>query len=174
MQLGHRGTPCPCPSPGSPSFMVFDTSGVHSVNIDYCECLNDNEHDRRTQLLRQGWFPATFTRPNTVFTFDCLNTFHELSLQEKGNLYDFYHGLLWKTDNANISDSIVRLDYLASSLMYAQSSTASIQRDAQGISHLAQPHDPQARWARSRPQRNRRDSSRQLDRWMPSLSTSWV
>jgi len=94
VQLGHRGSLCPCPSPGLPGFMVFDTSGVHSVNIDYCECPYDSMPDRRTQLLRQGWFPATFTQPNTVFTFDCLDTFHELLLQGKGNLYDFYHGLL--------------------------------------------------------------------------------
>ncbi|KIJ90500.1 hypothetical protein K443DRAFT_116509 [Laccaria amethystina LaAM-08-1] len=108
VQLGHGGRPCPCPSPGPLGFMVFDTSGVHSVNINYCECPNDSLPDRRTQLLRQEWFPATFTRPNTVFTFDCLDTFHELSLQGKGNLYDFYHSLLRKTDNANISDSIYR------------------------------------------------------------------
>jgi hypothetical protein len=120
--------------------------------------------DRRTQLLRQEWFPATFTRPNTVFTFDCLDTFHELSLQGKGNLYDFYHSLLRKTDNTNISDSIVCFDSLALSLTYKTSSTVSIQRDAQGLSYLAQPHDPQACRARSRPRRNRRDSSRQLDR----------
>jgi hypothetical protein len=151
VQLGHGGSPCSCPSPGPPGFMVFDTLGVHSINIDYCECPNDSVPDRRTQLLRQGWFPATFTRPNSVFTFDCLDTFHELSLQGKGNLYDFYHSLLRKTDNTNISDSIVRFDSLALSLTYKTSYTVSIQRDAQGLSHLAQPDDPQACWARSRP-----------------------
>ena len=87
--------------------MVFDTSGIHSVNIDYCECPKDDALDRRTQLLRQCWFPATFTRPNTAFTFDCLDMFHEHTLQGKGNLYDFYHLLLRKTDNANVSDTIV-------------------------------------------------------------------
>jgi hypothetical protein len=87
--------------------MVFDTSGVHAVNLDYCDCPSDNKFDRRTQLLRQGWFPATFSRPNTVFTFDCLETFHEHTLQGKGNLYDFYHLLLRKTDNMNICDTIV-------------------------------------------------------------------
>jgi hypothetical protein len=87
--------------------MVFDTSGVHAVNVDYCDCPNDNILDRKTQLLRQCWFPATFSRPNTVFTFDCLDTFHENTLQGKGNLYDFYHLLLRKTDNVNASNTIV-------------------------------------------------------------------
>lgn len=89
--------------------MVFDISGIQAVNVDYCGCPNDKILDRRTQLLRLSWFPATFTRPNTVFTFDLLDTFHENSLQGKGNIYDFYHLLLRKTDNANVSDSIVSL-----------------------------------------------------------------
>jgi len=92
--------------------MVFNTSGVHTVNVDYCECPRDELLDRRTQLLRHGWFPATFSQPNTVFTFDCLNTFHEHTLQGKGNLYDFYHLLMRKTDNANISDTIVNINLL--------------------------------------------------------------
>ena len=63
--------------------------------------------DRRIQLLRRGWFPATLDRPRTAFTFDCLETFHELTLQGKVNLYDFYHTILRKTDNANLNKSIV-------------------------------------------------------------------
>ena len=38
--------------------MVFDMSGIHAVNFDYCECPRDEALDRRTQLLRQGWFPC--------------------------------------------------------------------------------------------------------------------
>ena len=114
IQLGHGGCVCPCPSPGPPGFMVFDTSGIHAVNIDYCDCPRDDVLDRRTQLLRQGWFLATFSRPNTVFTFDCLDTFHKHTLQGKGSLYDFYHLLLRKTDNANISDTVSGMNYVSS------------------------------------------------------------
>lgn len=87
--------------------MVFDMSGIHAINVDYCECPRDEALDRRTQLLRHKWFPVTSSRPNTVFTFDCLDTFHEHTLQGKGNLYDFYHLLVRKTDNTNVSDTIV-------------------------------------------------------------------
>ena len=52
IELRHVGSACPCPSPEPPNFMVFDTSGVHLVNIDYCECPREDVLDRRTQLLR--------------------------------------------------------------------------------------------------------------------------
>jgi len=109
IQLGHDGASCPCPCPGPQGFMVFDVSGAHYVNIDYCGCRPDDPMDRRTQHLRHRWFPATLIRPQTVFTFDFLNTFHELTLQSKGNLYDFYLMILRKTDNANITIKIVSL-----------------------------------------------------------------
>ncbi|KAF8335185.1 hypothetical protein F5887DRAFT_892104 [Amanita rubescens] len=108
VQLGHGGNPCPSPLPGPPTFTVFDTSGYHIVAVDYCACPRDVPIDKRTQLLRHGWFPATFSQPNTVFTFDCLDTFHELTLQGKGNAFDFYHLLLRKTDNANLFNTVYR------------------------------------------------------------------
>jgi len=92
--------------------MVFDVSGAHLVNINYCGCWPDDPMDRRTQHLRHRWFPATLIRPQTVFTFDFLDTFHELTLQSKGNLYDFYLTILRKTDNANITITIVSWLYL--------------------------------------------------------------
>jgi hypothetical protein len=60
-----------------------------------------------TQLLREGWFPATLSRPQTVFTFECLETFHELTLQGKTSLYDFYYTLIRRSDNAGLSPTIV-------------------------------------------------------------------
>lgn len=107
VQLGHDGGTCPCPTAGPPGFMVFDTSGVHKVNVDYCTCHPEEPLTRRVQLLRKGWFPATLSRPQTVFTFDCLDTFHESTLQGKGNLYNFYYMLLRKTDNPNLGPSVV-------------------------------------------------------------------
>jgi hypothetical protein len=66
------------------------------------------------QLLRERWFPATLARPQTVFTFDCLETFHELTLQGKTSLYDYYHTLLRRSDNANLGNPIVSLILLSS------------------------------------------------------------
>jgi len=130
--------------------MVFDTSGVHAVNIDYCDCPSNNILDRRTQLLRQGWFPATFLRPNTVFTFDCLETFHEHTLQGKGNLYDFYHLLLHKTDNTNIPDMVVSdfffFSFLSGSYSYC---LVLIQGDPPSLPNLEKPDVTQTCWPRS-------------------------
>ena len=105
-QLGHSGGRCPCPRPGPKNFTVFNVSGPHSVAIDYCQC-SDQPLNMWNQLLRERWFPATLARPQTVFTFDCLETFHELTLQGKTSLYDYYHTLLRRSDNANLGNSIV-------------------------------------------------------------------
>ena len=105
-QLGHSGEHCPCPQPGPKNFVVFDLSGAHNIPINYCHC-RDQPLSAWQQLLREGWFPATQIRPQTVFTFDCLETFHELTLQGKTSLYDFYHTLLRRSDNANLSNPIV-------------------------------------------------------------------
>jgi len=110
IQLGHDGNTCPCPLPWASLFTVFDVSCVHRVNINYCGCHPENPLDRCVQLLRKRWFPATLIWPETAFTFDCLDTFHESTLQGKGNLYDYYHMLLRKTDNANLSATIVSRD----------------------------------------------------------------
>lgn len=82
------------------------------LGIDYCGCQIMNPVEWRDQLLRKRWFPATLVRPQTAFTFDCLDTFHESSLQGKGNLYDFYHTILRITDNANLGHSFVSILFL--------------------------------------------------------------
>ena len=107
IQLGHDGGHCSMPVPASSNFLVFDVSGVHQVKVDFCGCRPTYELDKRVQLLQKHWFPATTTRPQTIFTFECLDTFHELTLQGKTTLYDFYHVLLRKTNNANVHPSIV-------------------------------------------------------------------
>ncbi|KIJ89496.1 hypothetical protein K443DRAFT_117906, partial [Laccaria amethystina LaAM-08-1] len=106
-QLGHSGASCPSPQAGPKHFLVFDTSGPHFITIDYCNCSNEPLKNW-TQLLREKWFPATHSRPQTVFTFDCLETFHELTLQGKTSLYDYYHSLLRRFDNAGLSNPINR------------------------------------------------------------------
>jgi hypothetical protein len=88
-------------------FRVFDISGIHHVSVDFCDCRTGGIVHTRTQLLRARWFPATFNRPKTAFTFDCLDTFHLLTLQGKMPLYDFYHTVLHKTDNMELQKPVV-------------------------------------------------------------------
>ena len=56
IQLGHDGNTCPCPLPWASLFTVFDVSGVHQVNINYCGCHPENPLDQHVQLLRKRWF----------------------------------------------------------------------------------------------------------------------
>jgi len=107
IQLGHGGLPCACPSRAPTNFRVFDTTGIHYVSVDYCDCrVNGNVHSV-TQLLRARWFPATCDRPMTAFTFECLDTFHLLTLQGKMPLYDFYHTIVHKQDNLELKKPTV-------------------------------------------------------------------
>lgn len=100
-QLGHGGSRCPLPSRGPSDFLIFDTTGVHHIAVDFCDCRPGIFH-RRIQLLRTRWFPATVNRPKTVFTFNVLQTFHELSLQGKTTAFDFYYSILRITDNLQL------------------------------------------------------------------------
>lgn len=102
IQLGHTGAACSCPLPGPIDFCVIDITGIHFVAIDFCDCRHEGIVHKRTQLLRAGWFPATFNRPQTVFTFDILSTYHELTLQGKITVYDFYYAIGRISDNAEL------------------------------------------------------------------------
>ncbi|KAA1474820.1 hypothetical protein DENSPDRAFT_852549 [Dentipellis sp. KUC8613] len=50
--------------------------------VSYCQCYEDVYGALPwVQLLHARWYPATPATPTTVFTFDVLEAFHELSLQ---------------------------------------------------------------------------------------------
>jgi CxC2 like cysteine cluster associated with KDZ transposases len=83
---------------------VIDISGIHSIAIDFCDCRTNGIIPRHIQILRAGWFPATFDRPQTAFTFKCLDFYHELTLQGKVNAYDFCRTLRRLTDSLELND----------------------------------------------------------------------
>ncbi|TDL16540.1 hypothetical protein BD410DRAFT_816721 [Rickenella mellea] len=102
VQLGHGGDTCTKPHASRP-ITVIDTSGIHDVNVDYCECgQSSSGSSPRVQLLRMRWFPATLIRPTTVMTFDALDAFHILTLQSKISFYDFYQALVRRTDGSGV------------------------------------------------------------------------
>ncbi|TFK79956.1 hypothetical protein K466DRAFT_504721 [Polyporus arcularius HHB13444] len=108
-QLGHDGGPCPCPGDTTRRLVVGDVSGIHEVQIRFCECLDESEEFTYTwvQVFRQGWFPATTNRPATAFTFRMLNAFQELNFQGKTSLYDYWKSLERITDNSGSGPSLV-------------------------------------------------------------------
>ena len=93
--------------PGINNFTVIDSTGIHVVAVDFCDCRTNGIISHHVQLLRAGWFPATFTHPQTVFTFHCLDFYHELTLQSKVNAYDFWQTVLRITDSLELNKTPV-------------------------------------------------------------------
>ncbi len=91
----------------SEGWIVFHNTGVFPVDVDFCDCFDPPPPPRRVQLLWTGWFPASYDRPQTVFTFDVLNAFQKLALQGKTTLYNFYHSLLNLNDNLHLGQTLV-------------------------------------------------------------------
>jgi hypothetical protein len=106
-QLNHSDGSCPVPISIHDPFVVIDMNGAHVLELKYCGCSKGSHLHRYQQLLREAWYPASYDRPRTAFTFDVLDTYHKLTLQGKLNLYDFYHGVLHKTDNCGRNKKIV-------------------------------------------------------------------
>jgi hypothetical protein len=105
--LGHDSDPCPVGSQ-SRNIIVIDLNGWHKVRVGFCTCdTNTPWNERYRQLLRMRWYPASFSRPRTVVSFNLLDTYHKLTLQGKLNLYDFYHAIMQKSDNQGQSKTMV-------------------------------------------------------------------
>ena len=88
--------------PNTRRVVVCDLSGIHDVEVQFCECL-DPEGTltlQWKQLLNTGWSPATTRLPATTFTFRLLKFFQELNFQGKTNLYDFWKTIERVTDNS--------------------------------------------------------------------------
>ncbi|KAF8129441.1 hypothetical protein K438DRAFT_2136914 [Mycena galopus ATCC 62051] len=96
LQLGHPpGVICPFREAAAHDFVLYDTTGVHELSVDFCGCLDSEGAltERRIQLLHACWWPATITAPNTCATFGVLRLFHKLNCLGKLSTYDFLRGL---------------------------------------------------------------------------------
>ncbi|KAF9792302.1 hypothetical protein BJ322DRAFT_1016123 [Thelephora terrestris] len=111
--LGHNyGSPCTLPSSPTP-LTVFDVTGVHTINITYCECDPNSFGIPHVQLLRARWFPATWRWPSTAFTFRLLNFVHKLQSNCKVNLFDFHATITAMSDNAGLGKPLFRYNELS-------------------------------------------------------------
>ncbi|KAG2070487.1 hypothetical protein BDR04DRAFT_1128462 [Suillus decipiens] len=71
--------------------VIIDKSRVHCLKVRCCHCPNALSSD--IQLFRHGFFPASFNRPKTAFTFRVLDDFL-LDNLECGTLVMNYYGKL--------------------------------------------------------------------------------
>ncbi|KAJ7066855.1 hypothetical protein B0H15DRAFT_958289 [Mycena belliarum] len=92
IQLEHPpGVICPSRRAAARDFVLYDTTGIHEIAVDFCGCMPRIEH--RLQLLHASWWPATVRAPNTCATFGVLKLFQILNCLGKLSAYDFLRGL---------------------------------------------------------------------------------
>ncbi|EAU82120.2 hypothetical protein CC1G_09579 [Coprinopsis cinerea okayama7 len=96
VDLGHSGTDCSSHSLPIPMTLV-DVNGIHKANVRFCTC--HGIHERVSQLVKSGFFPATLTQPRTAFSFSVLRQFHLIQLEGKMSAYDFCSTLRRLSDN---------------------------------------------------------------------------
>ncbi|KAG2342249.1 hypothetical protein BDR05DRAFT_976639 [Suillus weaverae] len=53
--------------------VIIDKSGVHHLEVQCCDC--PNAMSLGIQMFRHGFFPTSFNKPKTMFTFRALNDF---------------------------------------------------------------------------------------------------
>jgi hypothetical protein len=70
---------------------VVDSSGVFHHTIRSCSC--QSARSFHAQLLDMRLYPATMSRPETLFTFSVLDYFHIDSLECKTSALNFYNKL---------------------------------------------------------------------------------
>lgn len=106
IQLGHTGRDeCTTPLLDVWPLTIVHTNGIHILPVRYCGC---SGLEKRYQLLRTRWFPATQSQPATVFTFDVLDFFLEISYQGKTNAHDFCTSLENLTDGCGFQVPVRR------------------------------------------------------------------
>ncbi|KAJ7805542.1 hypothetical protein B0H13DRAFT_2387660 [Mycena leptocephala] len=92
-QLGHQGAPCLVPQATIRSMVVIDSTGVHQIRYRHCGCDRSDTMNPVRELLRNAWFPAMATYPDSCATFQCLETFRYLNVVANVNAHDFVTAL---------------------------------------------------------------------------------
>jgi len=75
-RLDPEDLPCvsgPEFQPNENTMVIVDKSRVHHLEVRCCHCPNAMSPD--IQMFQHGFFPASFNRPKTVFTFRVLDDF---------------------------------------------------------------------------------------------------
>jgi hypothetical protein len=107
VQLGHPpGKGCSNPVKAVKTFTVIDVTGVHNVDLNFCNC--DSKIERRQQLMRVCWWPATVRDPKTCATFAVVRLFQFLNCLGKVSTHDFLRSLELLSNNDGLNPVAVR------------------------------------------------------------------
>ncbi|KAF8174535.1 hypothetical protein K438DRAFT_1908885 [Mycena galopus ATCC 62051] len=116
VQLGHPpGFGCPTAVKSHKDFVVIDVTGVHNVEVNFCNC--DGRVERRQQLMRVRWWPATARDPQTCATFAVVRLFQTLNCLGKVSAHDFLRSLELLTNNDGLSPLPVLRQYRMTVMM---------------------------------------------------------
>jgi hypothetical protein len=77
---------------GNAFITLVHTNGFHSLPVVWCACPNHLE-DRDLQMLDLHFYPASYDRIKTVFTFACLDEHRFEYLECKSSHYQFHNKL---------------------------------------------------------------------------------
>ncbi|KAL1658562.1 hypothetical protein GGF50DRAFT_120743 [Schizophyllum commune] len=101
-QVGHGGLPCVSPDPVVRTMVVVDEV-IHTVRFRYCSCRGLRSLNPVRQLLRNRWWPATVTDPETVVTFRALDTFRLAAVHANVNVNNWLKAIEERTDALKLS-----------------------------------------------------------------------
>lgn len=90
---------CNVPHPLVRSLTVLHTTGIHEIHYQFCGCDRSDTANGLAQLLRNAWYPASFTDPDTCATFAVLDFFRLMSCIGNINARDFVTTLERLTDS---------------------------------------------------------------------------
>ncbi|TRM61685.1 hypothetical protein BD626DRAFT_405012 [Schizophyllum amplum] len=96
-QVGHGGLPCVCPEAAVRTMVVVDDI-IHTVRYRYCACRGLRSLNAVRQLLRNRWYPATVTDPETCITFHALDTFRLAAVHANVNVNNWLKAIEERTD----------------------------------------------------------------------------
>ncbi|KAF7983646.1 hypothetical protein HWV62_20596 [Athelia sp. TMB] len=102
VQLGHGHDKCHHPG-DKMDMTIIDSHGVHTIGARFCACERALTANKRQQLLRAGWYPASVTDPQTCATLAVLEEYHLLHLKGALNVHDFVAAVSRRSDPANLS-----------------------------------------------------------------------
>ncbi|KAJ7026086.1 hypothetical protein C8F04DRAFT_966920 [Mycena alexandri] len=97
-QLGHGGFRCRFPEATVRTLVVVHESGIHKISYTFCACSTSKHANNLCQFLRNDWYPASKTDPDTVATFSVLDLYRLMNVGGNLNAYDFIAALERKTD----------------------------------------------------------------------------
>lgn len=92
-QLGHQGGPCKTPNGVVRSMVVVDTTGIHQIRYRRCGCDRRDRMNPRQEYMRNAWFPASATDPDSCATLRVLEVFRLLTVIGNINAHNFITAL---------------------------------------------------------------------------------